>query len=137
MPIAAPDIVLKNRDGSVVPVAPQHVLPTDRVRYVGAAVAFVIAESVAAAKDAAEAVVVDYEPLPLKILATAAAESNAPRLYEDVPNLVIDSDVGDSAAVAAAFARAAHVTRLDRPVRGSCELFCAHDRPTALSEHAI
>jgi aerobic carbon-monoxide dehydrogenase large subunit len=112
-PGAAPDIVLKNRDGSVVPLAPHHVLPTDRVRYVGTAVAFVIAESVAAAKDAAEAVVVDYEPLPSEILATAAAESTAPQLYEDVPNLVIDSDVGDSAAVADAFARAAHVTRLD------------------------
>jgi carbon-monoxide dehydrogenase large subunit len=49
-----PDIVLNNRDGSPVPVAPHHVLPTDRVRHVGTAVAFVIAETIAAAKDAAE-----------------------------------------------------------------------------------
>ena len=60
----APDIVLHNRDGSPVPAAPHHALPTDRVRHVGACVAFVIAETVAAAKDAAEKVAVDYEPLP-------------------------------------------------------------------------
>ena len=53
-PGTAPDIVLKNRDGSAVVAAPHHVLPADRVRHVGTAVAFVIAESVAAAKDAAE-----------------------------------------------------------------------------------
>src|SRR6202044_2485866 len=62
-----PDIVLHNRDGSPVPVAPHFVLPTDRVRHVGAAVAFVIAETVAQAKDAAEAVTVDYEMLPAVI----------------------------------------------------------------------
>src|SRR5271163_3489460 len=56
-----PDIVLHNRDGSPVPIAPHQVLSTDRVRHVGAAVAFVIAETVTAAKDAAEAVIVDYE----------------------------------------------------------------------------
>src|SRR5690242_6326901 len=49
-----PDIVLHNSDGSPVPVAPHHVLPTDRVRHVGTAVAFVIAETIAAAKDAAD-----------------------------------------------------------------------------------
>ena len=74
-PGTPPDIVLKNRDGSAVPVAPHHVLPTDRVRYVGTAVAFVIAETVAAAKDAAERVVVEYEPLPSEVMAVAAAEA--------------------------------------------------------------
>ena len=63
-PGTPPDIVLKNRDGSPVPAAPHHVLPADRVRHVGTAVAFVIAETIAQAKDAAEKVVVDYEPLP-------------------------------------------------------------------------
>jgi carbon-monoxide dehydrogenase large subunit len=108
-----PDIVLKNRDGSAVPVAPHHVLPTDRVRHVGTAVAFVIAETVAAAKDAAERVVVDYAPLPAVTEAKAAVEQNAPRLYDDLPNIMIDAEVGDAAATADAFARAAHVTRLD------------------------
>src|ERR1700685_1289532 len=63
-PGTPPDVVLHNRDGSPVAVAPHEVLATERVRHVGAAVAFVIAETVAAAKDAAERVVVDYEPLP-------------------------------------------------------------------------
>ena len=70
-----PDIVLTNRDGSPVPAAPHYVLPTDRVRHVGTAVAFVIAETVAQAKDAAEKVVVDYEPLPAVTDAKAAVET--------------------------------------------------------------
>ena len=108
-----PDIVLTNRDGSPVPVAPHHVLASDRVRHVGAAVAFVIAETVAQAKDAAEKVVVDYEQLPAVIDATAAVAPDAPRLYDDLPNIMIDAEVGDAKATDAAFARAAHITRLD------------------------
>jgi carbon-monoxide dehydrogenase large subunit len=111
-PGTAPDIVLKNRNGSAVPAAPHHVLPADRVRHVGTAVAFVIAESVAAAKDAAERIVVDYEPLAAVIDATSAIESNAPRLYDDLPNIMIDAEAGDAAATADAFARAAYVTKL-------------------------
>jgi len=108
-----PDIVLHNRDGSPVPVAPHFVLPADRVRHVGTAIAFVIAETIAQAKDAAEMVVVDYEPLPAVIDATAAVAKDAPRLYDDLPNIMIDAEVGDAKATNAAFARAAHVTRLD------------------------
>jgi carbon-monoxide dehydrogenase large subunit len=108
-----PDIVLHNRDGSPVPVAPHFVLPADRVRHVGTAVAFVIAETVAQAKDAAEMVVVDYELLPAVVDATAAVAKDAPRLYDDLPNVMIDAEVGDAKATDAAFARAAHVTRLD------------------------
>jgi carbon-monoxide dehydrogenase large subunit len=111
-PGTAPDIVLKNRNGSAVPAAPHHVLPADRVRHVGTAVAFVIAESVAAAKDAAERIVVDYEPLAAVIDATSAIESNAPRLYDDLPNIMIDAEAGDAAATADAFACAAYVTKL-------------------------
>ncbi len=96
-----------------MPAAPHFVLPADRVRHVGTAVAFVIAETVAQAKDAAEKVVVDYEPLPAVIDAKAAVDTGAPRLYDDLPNIMIDAEVGDAAATDAAFARAAHVTRLD------------------------
>ncbi len=95
-PGTPPDIVLQNRDGSAVPVAPHHILPADRVRHVGTAVAFVIAETVAAAKDAAERIVVDYEPLPAVTDAKAAIEPNAPRLYDDLPNIMIDAEVGDA-----------------------------------------
>ncbi|HZR61252.1 MAG TPA: xanthine dehydrogenase family protein molybdopterin-binding subunit [Xanthobacteraceae bacterium] len=112
-PGTPPDIVLKNRDGSPVPAAPHHVLPADRVRHVGAAVAFVIAETLAAAKDAAEKVTVEYEPLPVVTDPKASTETGATRLYDDLPNVMIDAEVGDAAAVDAAFARAAHVTRLD------------------------
>ena len=108
-----PDIVLHNRDGSPVPAAPHHVLATDRVRHVGTAVAFVVAETIAEAKDAAEKVVVDYEPLPAVTDAKAAVAPDAPRLYDDLPNIMIDAEVGDAKATDAAFARAAHVTRLD------------------------
>ncbi len=112
-PGTPPDIVLKNRDGSPVPAAPHHVLPADRVRHVGAAVAFVIAETIAQAKDAAEKVVVDYEPLPAVTQGMASLAKDAPRLYDDLPNVMIDAEVGDAAAADAAFAAAAHVTKLD------------------------
>jgi len=112
-PGTPPDIVLHNRDGSPVPIAPHHVLPADRVRHVGAAVAFVIAETIAQAKDAAEKVVVDYEPLPAVTQGKASVANDAPRLYDDLPNVMIDAEVGDAAATDAAFARAAHVTKLD------------------------
>src|SRR5262249_57606265 len=106
-------IVLKNRDGSPVHVAPHYVLPTDRVRHVGTAVAFVIAETLAAAKDAAERIVVEYDLLPAVTGANAALALGAPRLYDDIRNVVIDAEVGDVAAVDRAFEKAAHVTRLD------------------------
>ena len=112
-PGTPPDIVLHNRDGSPVPAAPHHVLAADRVRFVGTAVAFVVAETVAQAKDAAEQVVVEYEPLPVVTDAKAAVAQDAPRLYDDLPNIMIDAEVGDAKATAEAFARAAHVTRLD------------------------
>ena len=112
-PGTPPDIVLRNSDGLPVPVAPHPVLPSDRVRHVGTAVAFVIAETVVEAKDAVERIVVDYEPLPAVTEAKAAVEPGAPRLYDDIPNVVIDAEVGDAATVTDAFAKAAHVTRLD------------------------
>jgi aerobic carbon-monoxide dehydrogenase large subunit len=81
--------------------------------HVGAAVAFVIADTVAAVKDAVEKVIVEYEPLAAVIDALAAVELRVPRLYNDLPNIMIDAEVGDAKATAEAFARAAHVTRLD------------------------
>ena len=90
-PGTPPDIVLHNRDGSPVPVAPHHVLPTDRVHHIGTAVAFVIAETLAAAKDAAERIVVDYDVLPAVTDANAALAPGAPRLYDDIQNVVIDA----------------------------------------------
>ena len=72
----------------------------------------VVAETAHAAKDAAERVVVDYEPLGCVTAAPAAIEASAPLLYDEFANLCIDADAGDVAATAAAFAQAAHVVRI-------------------------
>src|SRR5207253_7512660 len=78
-------------------------------------VALVVAETLAQAQDAAEALVIDYESLPAVTDARAALEKNAPQLFDSIPgNLVFDwdNDTSDFAATDAAFAKAAHVTTL-------------------------
>ncbi len=106
-------VPFKNRDGSEMKKPPRHALATDRVRFVGDPVAFVIADTLNRAKDAAEAIEIDIEPLPAVTDPEAAALAGAPQLYDDVPgNVSLDYHFGDADAVAAAFARAAHVTRL-------------------------
>ena len=105
---------LKNRDGSPLLQTNRLALMTDKVRFVGDPLAFVVADTIAQARDAAEAVEVDIEPLPVVTRADAAAEAGAPRLYEHIPdNVALDYHYGNTAAVEAAFAGAAHVTRLD------------------------
>src|SRR5215470_10041236 len=109
-----PRQVMNNRDGTPMLSPTRHALATDKVRYVGEAIAAVVAETVAEAKDAAETVAADIEPLPAVTTARAAAATGAPQLYDDVPgNVGLDFHYGDSESVAAAFAAAAHVTRLD------------------------
>jgi carbon-monoxide dehydrogenase large subunit len=109
-----PRQVMNNRDGTPMLTPVRYVLATDKVRHVGEAVAAVIAETVAAAKDAAEAVVVDIDPLPAVSEPDQAAAPGATQIYNDVPdNVGLDFHFGDSEAVAAAFAKAAHVTRLN------------------------
>jgi carbon-monoxide dehydrogenase large subunit len=109
-----PRQVMNNRDGTPMAAPTRTVLATDKVRHVGEAVAAVIAETVAAAKDAAEAVILDIDPLPAVTEPAAAPAPDAPLVYDDVPhNVGIDFHYGDSDKVAAAFAAAAHVARLD------------------------
>jgi carbon-monoxide dehydrogenase large subunit len=94
--------------------APQPLLASDKVRYVGEPVALIIAETRAQALDAAEQVVVGYSPLPAVTTAAAARAPGAPEISPEVPgNLCFDWRTGDSAAAAAAFAAAAHVVELD------------------------
>jgi len=103
----------KNRDGSPTPRPPQYALVQDRMRYVGDPVAVVVAETALQARDAAEAVLLDIDALPAVTGARAAAQPGAPVLHAEAPgNLFLDYHYGDTAAVAAAFAQAAHVTRL-------------------------
>jgi carbon-monoxide dehydrogenase large subunit len=108
------EIPLQNKDGAAVFAAAHFPMPADKARFVGEVVAMVIADSVAAAKDGAERVAIDYEPLPAVTQAVASAGPDAPRLWEEAPsNVLIDAEVGNAAATAAAFARAAHVVRLE------------------------
>jgi len=106
-------VALPNRDGTPLRKPPREALAVGRVRYVGDPVACVIAETVLQAKDAAEAVTVDIEPLPVITSAEAGARDGAPLIFQDVPgNVALDFHYGDTEAVNAAFANAAHVTRL-------------------------
>src|SRR6185312_16506789 len=112
-PLKCP-LPLKNRDGSAIRYTPRPALVGDKVRFVGDPVACVIAETVAQAKDAAEAIALDIEPLPPVMRARDAVKPGAPQLYDGVPNnIVLDYHYGDAEKVAAAFAKAKHVTRLD------------------------
>lgn len=105
---------LKSRDGSPLLQTNRPALPTDKVRFVGDPVAFVVAETLAQARDAAEAVELDIEPLPAVTDAEEAARPGAPLLYDHIPNNVaLDYHYGDTAKIDAAFAGAAHVTKLD------------------------
>jgi carbon-monoxide dehydrogenase large subunit len=105
---------LKSRDGSPLLQTNRMALATDKVRFVGDPVAFVVAETLAQARDAAEAVELDIEPLPAVTNAEEAAKPGAPQLYDHIPNNVaLDYHYGDAAKVDAAFAGAAHVTKLD------------------------
>jgi len=104
---------LKNRDGSPIKYKPRPALPTDKVRFVGDPVVCVVAETIAQAKDAAEAVSLDVEPLPAVIEARDAVKPGAPAVWDEVPgNVALDFQHGDSAKVAEAFAKAAHVVKL-------------------------
>jgi aerobic carbon-monoxide dehydrogenase large subunit len=107
-----PDVAVRLR---AAPVAtPHYPLPTDKARFVGEPVALVIAETIAAAKDAAELLHVTYQALPAVTRAADAVKPGAPCLWNEAPdNVCVDIEVGDAAATAAAFARAAHVVRLE------------------------
>ena len=105
---------LTNKGGEPPFEAPHFALPTDKARFVGEAVAMVVAETVNAAKDGAEAIEIDYEILPAVVETAAAARQDAPIVHEPArTNVCFDSDLGDAAATEAAFARAAQVTRFE------------------------
>ena len=105
-----PDIILVNGDGSEIFASPYHLLAKDRVRFVGEGVALVVADTLALAKDAAELIEVEYDPLPAVTSTREAADSTAPLLWAgNASNVCVDGEVGDKAASDTAFAGAAHV----------------------------
>lgn len=104
---------LPNADGTPMKRPARHALTSGKVRYVGDPVAMVVARSAVQARDAAEAVMLNIETLPAVTSAEDALAPGAPQLFDDVPgNLILDFHSGDAQKVAAAFAGAAHVTRL-------------------------
>jgi carbon-monoxide dehydrogenase large subunit len=108
-----PAMLVPNRDGSPMRAPPRPALPVERVRFAGEAVAFVVAQTAGQARDAADAVIVEIDGLPALTDPEAAAASGAPQIHaEAAGNVAVDYHYGDGAAVDAAFARAAHVTRL-------------------------
>jgi carbon-monoxide dehydrogenase large subunit len=89
------------------------ILAKDVVRHVGDAIAFVVADTLAAAKDAAEAVTVDWQPLPHVIGAETALKPGTPQVWNDRPgNLAFETEAGDALATKAAFAQAAKTVSL-------------------------
>jgi len=106
--------LITGTDGKPMNEPPHPVLAQGKVRYVGDAVALVIAESIAEAKDAAEQIGVDYDVLPAVVNPVDALAPGAPLIHDQAPgNKCYTWAIGDKAAVDAAFATAAHVTKLD------------------------
>lgn len=107
-------VPLHNADGSPMAHPERPALAIDKVRFVGDPVAVVVAETLAQAKDAAEVVGLDIEPLPAVTSARAAAEPDAPTIFDEAPgNVQMHFHFGDKHKVAEAFATAAHVVKMD------------------------
>ncbi|HSV79551.1 MAG TPA: xanthine dehydrogenase family protein molybdopterin-binding subunit [Ramlibacter sp.] len=140
-------------DGSPGASAERHVIATDRVRYVGEAVAAVVAKSRQAAVDACEAIAVDYEDLPSVTDPLVAMAPGAPVLCESAPdNIAAEMNHGDAAAAEAAFSDAAHVVAVDvvnqrvaaatmepravlaEPVGGRVQVTLSSQMPTAVRD---
>ena len=110
LPCAAP---VQNRDGSDMANPPHLALAAGAVRHVGDPVAFIVADTAAAARDAAELVSVDYDILPSITDLAHVTDADAPLVWPDVQqNIAFDWGIGDKAATDALFATAAHVTSL-------------------------
>jgi len=107
--------LVKNKDGSPMKEPAHPPLVVDRVRHVGDQIAVVIAETRAQAKDAAELVEIDFEPLPAVVDSKDALKTGAPQVHGDAApgNLCYDWELGDKAAVDAAFAKAHKVAKID------------------------
>jgi carbon-monoxide dehydrogenase large subunit len=136
LPCAIP---LKNRDGSPRAEVPHPALADGEVRHVGDPVAFIVAETHQAARDAAEAIMVDYDILPSSTDLGATLDADAPAVWPQAPgNVCFDWETGEKERTEALFAEAAHVTRLtvvnNRVVVASMEARAALADYDALSE---
>ena len=105
--------MIHSKDGSPMKMGVWRPLAHETVRYVGDAVAIVVADSLGEARDAAEAVLVEYDVLPAVTEAVKALEAGQPQLHPEAPNnLIFDWQLGDGAAADKAITEAAHVTEM-------------------------
>ena len=115
---AGSDVRLAFADGSERRITRQFPLPRDRARFGGEAVVMVVAETVAAARDAAEQVRIVWRPLPAVVSSVDALRAEAPQIWAHIPgNLALEASLGDAAATDAAFARATHRVSLTTQVQ--------------------
>jgi aerobic carbon-monoxide dehydrogenase large subunit len=111
------DLKLTAPGGGAVFIGPHALLPADKARHVGEAVAMVVAESEASALDAAEEIRIAWQELPFVLDVGAALRPGAPLLWDEVPgNLVVETFFGDEAATARAFAVAHRVVALEKHI---------------------
>jgi carbon-monoxide dehydrogenase large subunit len=111
LPCQAP---IKNSDGTLSPIPSYPVLPKDRVRHIGEAVAFIVADTLDQAKDAAEAIEIRWKDAPVASDVAAARQAGAPLVHDSAPgNVAFDHILGDQAKTDAIFAKAPRVIGLD------------------------
>ncbi len=104
-PMPTPGVI----PGPTIDIPHYPVLARDVVKHVGDAIAFVVADTLAQARDAAEAIAIDWQELPHVVGAMAALDAKSPRVWPDRPNLSFETTMGDEAATKAAFAQAERV----------------------------
>ena len=104
-PLPTPGVI----PGPDIKIPPYPILARDVVRHVGDSIAFVVADALDQAKDAAEAIAIDWNELPYVIGAMDALKPDAPQVWPDRPNLSFETTMGDEAATKAAFAGASRV----------------------------
>ena len=114
LPKTRDDMKLTGPGGSRIFIGPHLLLPPDKVRHVGEAVAMVVADTKAQALDAAEALDIAYNELPFVLHSKDAMQAGAPAVWDEVPdNILVDTNFGDAAATDRAFAAAANVVAMD------------------------
>ena len=106
--------IAHNSDGSACFVPPHLILATDRARHVGDPVALVVGETLEQARDAAERIAIDYQPLAVTANTAKAADAGMPLVWDEAPNnLCFDREIGNRDATEAEFAGAAHIVRFE------------------------
>jgi carbon-monoxide dehydrogenase large subunit len=114
LPKTRDDMKLTGPGGGEVFIGPHLLLPADKARHVGEAVAMVVAETRAQALDAAEALDVVYDELPFVLDSEDGMKAGAPTIWDEVPdNILVDTHFGDATATERAFAQAANVVAMD------------------------